>query len=313
MLQPRSPDGIEVVAMRPVLRRSLLGGALALAAGSAGGRTSSAAPAAQLWEKWAANEPSSRTTVDQQAWQAFLRRYLVEEPDGVNRVRYGEVTAGDKLALGRHIEAMSRVGVLSLNREEQFAYWINLYNALTVNLVLEHYPVASIRDISLGVRAFVTSLITGGSGPWGAELIEIGGEPIGLDDIEHRILRPLMRDNRIHYAVNCASIGCPNLSPVPFTAKNLPELLDRGARLFVNHPRGVRPEGDGLTVSSIYQWYKVDFGGNWEGVLAHLHRYATPATVRILAGFNTIANDTYDWRLNDAALYTRTAQAPPRS
>jgi hypothetical protein len=298
--------------MRRILRRSLLGGALAVAAGSAGGRTSSAAPAAQLWEKWAANEPSSRTTVDQQAWQGFLRRYLVEEPDGINRVRYGEVTAGDKLGLSRHIEAMSRVAVLSLNRDEQFAYWINLYNALTVKVVLEHYPVASIRDISLGVGAFVTSFITGGSGPWGAELIEIDGEPIGLDDIEHRILRPLMRDNRIHYAVNCASIGCPNLSPVAFTPKNLPELLDRGARLYVNHPRGVRPEGDGLTVSSIYQWYKADFGGNWEGVLAHLRRYAAPATARILAPFNTIAGDTYDWRLNDAALYTRTAQAPPR-
>jgi hypothetical protein len=298
--------------MRPVLRRSLLGSALAFAAGSAGGRTSSAAPAAQLWDKWAVNEPSSRTTVDQQAWQAFLRHYLVEEPDGVNRVRYGEVTADDKLALNRHIEAMSGVAVLGLNRDEQFAYWINLYNALTVKVVLEHYPVASIRDISLGVGSFIASFITGGSGPWGAELIEIDGEPIGLDDIEHRILRPLMRDNRIHYGVNCASIGCPVLLPVPFTAKNLPELLDRGARLFVNHPRGVRPEGDGLTVSSIYQWYKADFGGTWEGVLGHLRRYATPTTARILAPFNTIANDTYDWRLNDAALYTRTAQAPPR-
>jgi hypothetical protein len=299
--------------MRPVLRRSLLGSALAFAATSAGGRTSWAAPAAQLWEKWAANEPSSRTTVDQQAWQAFLRRYLVEEPDGINRVRYGEVTAGDKLALSRHIEAMSRVAVRALNREEQFAYWINLYNSLTVKVVLAHYPVASIRDISLGVRAYITSFITGGSGPWGAELIEIEGEPIGLNDIEHRILRPLTRDNRIHYALNCASIGCPSLLPVPFTAKNLPELLDRGARLFVNHPRAVRPEGAGLTVSSIYQWYKADFGGNWEGVLAHLRQYATPATVSILATFNTITNDTYDWRLNDAALYTHTVRAAPRS
>jgi hypothetical protein len=74
-----------------------------------------------------------------------------------------------------------------------------------------------------------------------------------------------MRDERIHYAVNCASIGCPTL-PMPFTAANLQQMLDRGARLFVNHLGGVRVERGGLTVSSIYRWYQADFGGNWQGV-----------------------------------------------
>ena len=298
--------------MRPILRRALLAGALAPMVAVIVGRPGWAAPSARLWEKWAANDPSSQTVVGQQGWADFLSRYLVEEPDGINRVRYGEVSAADKAGLARYVDAMSRIAVSHLNRREQFAYWINLYNALTVKVVLEHYPVASIREISLG-GSLIPSFITGGSGPWGAKLVQIEGEDVALDDIEHRILRPLMRDNRIHYAVNCASIGCPTLLPAPFAATRLSDMLDRGARLYVNHTRGVRRDGDGLTVSSIYRWYQDDFGGTWAGVLAHLRQYAGPETQRLLAAFGTVANDSYDWRLNDAALYARTAQAAPRT
>lgn len=301
-----------VIAMRPVLRRSFLGGAVVSVASSVLSPSVLGAPAARLWEKWAANDSSSHAVVDHQGWADFLRRYLVEEPDGVNRLRYAEVTAGDRSSLARYIDTMSRTLVLRLNQQEQFAYWINLYNALTVKIVLERYPVDSIREISLG-GSLIPSFFTGGSGPWSAKLLHIEGEDVALDDIEHRILRPLIRDNRIHYAVNCAAIGCPNLSTVPFTARALPEMLDRGARLFVNHPRGVRQESEGLTVSSIYHWYQDDFGGAWAGVLSHLRRYAGLETQRVLAGFTTVANDSYDWRLNDAGSYTRTAQAPLRS
>ena len=143
--------------------------------------------------------------------------------------------------------------------------------------------------------------------------MQIEGEAVGLDDIEHRILRPLMRDSRVHYAVNCASIGCPSLMPKPLTAATLPQMLDRGARLYVNHPRGVRLGQGGLVVSSIYRWYQADFGGGWRGVLAHLRQYAAPATAALLAQTQTIAGDSYDWRLNDAGSYTHTAQEPLRS
>jgi hypothetical protein len=299
--------------MTNILRRTMLSGALAFAAAPILAMRSQAAPAAELWEKWRAHNPASRTIVDQSGFADFLRRYLAEEPDGINRVRYAAVSAADKAALARHVEAMARVPVLSLNQPEQFAYWINLYNALTVKVVLDHYPVGSIREISLGGGSLIPAFISGGSGPWGAKLVQIEGEAVGLDDIEHRILRPLMRDNRVHYAVNCASIGCPTLQPKPFTAAALPQLLDHGARLFVNHPRGARLERDGLIVSSLYRWYQADFGGNWQGVLAHLRRYAAPSTAALLAQTQTIAGDSYDWRLNDAASYARTAQAPLRS
>ena len=122
------------------------------------------------------------------------------------RLRYSEVSATDKQALDAYLETLSNIQVQSLKPTEQFSYWINVYNALTVKTVLEHYPVKSIREISLG-GSLIPSFITGGTGPWQAKLIQIDGESVALDDIEHRILRPLFKDNRIHYAVNCASIG----------------------------------------------------------------------------------------------------------
>jgi hypothetical protein len=297
--------------MTPILRRTLVCGGLALVASSVASRPGVSAPGAQLWQKWAANDPNSRVVIDHQAWGGFLHRYLAEEPDGISRLRYGEVSAVDRQVLGRYVEDMSKVLVHTLKPAEQFAYWINLYNALTVKAVLDHYPVRSIREISLG-GSFLPNFITGGGGPWQAKLIQIEGEEVALDDIEHRILRPLLKDNRIHYAVNCASIGCPALMSAPVTAANLQSMLDRAARLYVNHPRGVRVEGGGLAVSSIYRWYQEDFGGNWQGVLSHLRRYANPVTAQMLAPFETIKTDSYDWQLNDAATYAKTAQMPER-
>ena len=121
--------------MASILRRTLLGGALALTANTIVSRSGISAPAAQLWQKWAANDPASRVVIDHQAWGIFLRRYLVEEPDGIYRLRYGEVSAIDKQALGLYLEKLSNVPVQSLNPAEQFAYWINFYNALTVKTV----------------------------------------------------------------------------------------------------------------------------------------------------------------------------------
>jgi hypothetical protein len=215
-------------------------------------------------------------------------------------LRYANVDDADRQVLKRYLDTMSQVGIFSLNQTEQFAYWVNVYNALTVKVVLDHYPVASIRDISLGGGSFLPDFITGGSGPWAAKLIQIQSEQVGLDDIEHRILRPLVKDNRIHYAVNCASIGCPALMPVPYSAENFSTMLDQGARLYVNNPRGARLQNGDLTVSSIYRWYKEDFGGDWQGVLAHLRQYANANTAQMLAPFTTVAADSYDWRLNDA-------------
>ncbi len=116
------------------------------------------------------------------------------------------------------------------------------YNALTVKVILDNYPVKSIRDIDISPGLL-------NDGPWDAKLLTIEGKEVSLNDIEHRILRPIFLDNRIHYAVNCASSGCPNLQPEAFTVENTEELLDRGAREYIAHERGVKISKNRLVVS----------------------------------------------------------------
>ena len=170
-----------------------------------------AAPKSELWPRWQKNDAASKQKIDHGAWDGFLKKYVVDNAGGVNRVRYAAVTPEDRAALANYLKSLEGASVSNYNRAEQRAYWINLYNAKTVELILSRFPVKSIRDINISPGLF-------SSGPWGAKGLTIEGEKISLDDIEHRILRPIWKDNRVHYAVNCASIGCPNLQPTAFTA-----------------------------------------------------------------------------------------------
>jgi hypothetical protein len=252
-----------------------------------------AAPMAEPWTFWAANDPASHVRVDHGPWDRFLRKYVVaNHPSGINRVRYASMTPEDRKSLDAYVQQLQQEEVTRLNRSEQKAYWINLYNALTVKVVLDHYPIKSIRDIDISPGLF-------SSGPWRAKLVTIQGQKAGLDDIEHRILRPLWKDNRVHYAVNCASLGCPNLQPEAYTAENMEALLDKGAREYVNHPRGVRLEGDRLKLSSIYDWFQEDFGGSEESVVRHLKKYAEPELVGKMTGFHGKLSYGYNWRVNE--------------
>jgi len=260
---------------------------------AAGGVMAAGAPKAQLWERWLAHDPAATQAVDHEPWSRFLQRYvLAEHPSGISRVRYAEVTEGDRRLLQGYLEDLQAVRVSQLNRDEQRAFWINLYNALTVELILGHYPVGSITKINPARALFAR-------GPWDAELLEVEGQALSLNDVEHRILRPIWRDPRIHYAVNCASLGCPNLQAEAFTAANAETLLDRGAREYVNHPRGARLERGRLVLSSIYDWFQEDFGATEQGVLRHLSAYAEGELRGILEGYSGRIGYDYDWSLNE--------------
>ncbi len=251
-----------------------------------------AAPKADLWTKWQQHDPVSSRTIDHALWDSFLRKHVVtSHHSGIYRVRYEAVTIDDRKALKRYLDLMQTLAISRYNRHEQKAYWINLYNALTVHVILSHYPVESIRKINISPGWF-------SRGPWGAKLLTIEGERVSLDDIEHRILRPIWKDNRVHYALNCASIGCPNLLPVSYTGENLELLLNRGAREYVNHPRGAAFRNGQLQVSSIYIWFQEDFGASREGVLTHLRQYASGRLAETLQSYRGDLEHDYDWRLN---------------
>lgn len=251
----------------------------------------SAAPKAELWERWSAHDPASTAIVDHTSWDDWLSRYVIEGSDGINRVDYGGVSEPDRAMLDAYVGQLEAANVSGLTRAEQKAYWINFYNAGTVQVILDHWPTKSIRDIDISPGFFA-------DGPWGKKLFSVEGEALSLDDVEHRILRPIWQDPRIHYGVNCASIGCPNLATKAFTKDNTDTLLDEGAWAYVNHPRGASIAGGKLNVSSIYEWFKDDFGGNDEGVIAHLIEYAEPVMKAELADITRISNDEYDWTIN---------------
>jgi hypothetical protein len=260
------------------------------------------APKPELWSFWVDHSPTSSIHVDHSVWDQLLARYVHPGEDGIHRVRYAEVTPASRRALERYILNLQQVPVRRLHRDEQLAFWINLYNAVTVDIVLQYYPVDSIRDIDISPGLFA-------QGPWGKKLLEIEGQNLSLNDIEHAILRPIWKDPRVHYGLNCASLGCPNLQRRAFTAENASELLDAAARDYVNHPRGAAVEGSELHVSSIYSWFRQDFGGSDAAVIAHLMAYALPDLAASLQAIDGIAGDDYDWRLNATVEYESDAVA----
>ncbi len=250
------------------------------------------APKANLWPRWQAFSAASTAVIDHGPWNRFLKTYIKKGPDGVNRVLYGHVSDADKAVLHGYINRLRLTLIEDYNRAEQMAYWINLYNALTVKLVLNYYPVKSIKDIDISTGIF--------GGPWDRKLLNVRGEPLSLNDIEHRILRPIWRDPRIHYAVNCAAIGCPNLQPVAFTGANADTLLEHAGQNYVNDRRGARVEDGRLIVSKIYAWFVEDFGGSEQSIIRHLRQKAEPPLARALKGRTAIDDYEYDWGLNDA-------------
>ncbi|MFN7193460.1 MAG: DUF547 domain-containing protein [Rhodospirillales bacterium] len=271
------------------MRRILL--AVALMLGLV--QTASGAPKAEAWEFWRAHDATSTQSIDHAQWSRLLATYRSEGKDGIARFAYGSVSVADRAALQAYLAALQAVAPRTLSRPQQKAYWINLYNAATVETILTRYPVASIRDIRTSPGLFAV-------GPWGAKILRVENQALSLDDIEHRILRPLWQDPRIHYALNCAALGCPNLDAEAFEADRLDTQLDAAARRFVASPRGVRVGPRGLVLSSIYDWFKEDFGADEAGLRAHLLGYATAETRAALERGAPIASYSYDWALNAA-------------
>ncbi|MEO0961722.1 MAG: DUF547 domain-containing protein [Pseudomonadota bacterium] len=281
--------------IRPPTRRLLLSTALAagLVLGLGGFRSFEAnfAPSSDLWPRWQTHDATSTATIDASAWDGLIKAYLRPDPDGVDVFDYAAVTAADRSVLQSFLAEMATLPISTYSRPEQMAYWLNLYNALTVEVILEHYPVKSIRDIDTSPGWFA-------DGPWDQKLIRVENEDLTLNDIEHRILRPIWQDARIHYGVNCASIGCPDLQLDAFTGANLEAQLEAAARDYINDDRGVSISGDEIQVSSIYDWFFEDFGGTEDTLMAHLIQYAEPQLASQLQAIGTLHDSDYDWRLN---------------
>ena len=207
-------------------------------------------------------------------WNDLLEQY-VDQEGNVNYKGFKSAEA----TLDRYLDYMANnAPANSASKEEKLVYYINLYNAATVKLVLDHYPVQSIKDIK---------------SPWDKKWISVANEKISLGAIEHKILRKL-DEPRIHFAINCASYSCPKLSKQAYTLNTLEEQLDTAARDFINDSKRNRIQAGKAEVSEIFKWFKSDFTKRLS-LKSYINQYAK----------EPIGPDTklqyikYDWSLNE--------------
>jgi len=190
----------------------------------------------------------------------------------------------DIIALHNYIDQLAKQDPATWSHDDALAYWLNLYNAVTVRLILDHYPLDSIKDIGGLLK----------KSPWKRHLVTVAGRELTLNDIENDIVRPTFHDPRVHFALNCASMGCPPLASEAFVAARLGVQLDANAQLAMNAERWVRVDGDNVYLTKIFDWYGQDFGPDQSGVLRFIERYRdTP-----LPASPQIHFVSYDWTLN---------------
>lgn len=245
---------------------------------------------------WETSDETSVRQIDHGAWQDILTVYLRIHSSGINKFDYAALKANakDTSKLVKYLDYLQELDPRNYSRAEQKAYWINLYNALTVKLVADAFPVDSIRNICKNRTPGSEC-----SGPWDEVHAKVTGQDLTLDNIENDILRPIWKNPLIHYGLSCASYSCPDLCGTAFTAKNTETLLSTGARKYINQNRGVDfTEDDFVVISSIYDWYAEDFGNNEQGVIKHLTRYADEKLAKRLMSFSGAIDYEYDWRLN---------------
>ena len=174
------------------------------------------------------------------------------------------------------------------SREEQLAYWVNAYNAFTLDLVLENYPLESIKDIGSWIQIpFINT-------PWDIKFIEIGDKVYDLNNIEHDILRKEFDEPRIHFAIVCASYSCPRLRRQAYTAEGLERQLATAAKDFLNDPTKNTIDPENPEISKIFSWFGGDFKKG-QSLIDFLNQYTK---VRIKEGADISFRD-YDWSLND--------------
>lgn len=235
---------------------------------------------------------SSQAAFDHSLFDSVLKKHVKH-----GMVDYAALS--DEPKLDKYLEKLANADLETLETEnDKMAFYINAYNAYTLQLVASAYPTTSIRLID-GVGS--TTDATDKASPWKIEFAEIAGKTYSLDYIEHEILRKDFDDARIHYAIVCAAISCPILRSEAFVGDLLDEQLDSQGRWFFTWRNDFDPENKVARLSKILEWFQVDFGGSEEAVLKAALPYLKPKVAQALKGNESewkVVYASYDWTLN---------------
>ncbi len=224
----------------------------------------------------------SQKAPSHQQWDKLLKKYV----NGSGLVNYKGLQK-DKAELDSYLKTLSNNAPhSSWSPDEQKAYWINAYNAFTVSLILQHYPVKSIKDIAGKIYKINT--------PWDIKFIDIGSKKYDLNNIEHSILRKQFNDPRIHFAIVCASMSCPRLRNEAYTAAQLNAQLEDAGRVFLNDKSKNRISADKAELSKYFSWYKGDFTKNGS-LVDFVNKYSQTK----MNADTKISSHDYNWSLNE--------------
>lgn len=238
--------------------------------------------------QWPTNQQVSIDQIDHTAFDQLLKKY-VDENGRVNYKAWHQSSA-DRDVLKKYLDDMSRANPdQQATREAKLAYWINAYNAVTIEGILRVYPTTSIRNHT--ARLF-------GYNIWKNLIFSAGDKRVSLEDIEHKILRK-MNEPRIHFAIVCASIGCPRLLNEAYVGQRLEQQLAGNAKDFFGRQQNLQIDGRTLKLSQILSWFGSDFGGTQQQQMQKLSPYF-PSTAQTLvaSGNYQLKFLTYDWDLN---------------
>ncbi|MDZ4748851.1 MAG: DUF547 domain-containing protein [Saprospiraceae bacterium] len=212
-------------------------------------------------------------TISHKPFNDLLLKYVT--PNG--RVNYRGLTK-DTLALNTYLKALAvKVPDANWSRSASLAYWINAYNAFTLKMITDHYPINSLKDLHGGT-------------PWDVKWIKLGEKLYSLNTIENDMIRIVHHDPRIHFALNCGAISCPPIGNIAFTESNVNELLDKQTTNFINGSAN-EISATKMLLSKIFDWYKADFGN----ITTFINKYS-----RVKVSANATLNfKEYNWALND--------------
>ncbi len=224
-----------------------------------------------------------KTTFDHSRLDALLRAHV--RPDGV---AYDALRA-DAAKLDEYLTQIAAARLDPLPRDERLALLINAYNACTLRLILDHYPLKSIRDIPEAKR-------------WTDRRWVVAGRTLSLDQLENEVIRPEYKEPRIHFAINCASHGCPPLRAEAFVASRLDAQLAEQTRSAHADARFLELTPDSVRLTKLYEWFAADFTASAGSALQFAARYSVPLATRLkTTPAPKIEWIEYDWTLNAAA------------